>query len=216
MRLSGLSYLLPAILLSLSAAAQTGIWLPSQPTENGLGGWWELRTDGSATYDWGAFAEAHYTFDGTVLTVIPGGARKDRPRFYLRWEGDSMYSRADQKDAPEAIYRRIGVADHSSTASGTVLERLIGQWASVPASKVSTPDTPQMADMPGMTGPPHDMPSIRTFTAGGIYQVRIVYNSRQGRWDPSHRTITLDGEPVQQFSLKNGTLTIDGAAYRPN
>jgi hypothetical protein len=202
---------------ALPAAAQTGVWLPSQPPVNGLGGWWELRTDGTATYSWGAFAEARYTFDGVILTVIPGGDRKDHPRFHLRFDNDRMYSRADEAGAPEAEYRRTSPATPNPSAAATMAWRVVGQWASVSAPKAAPKaDMPDMADMPGMTGPPHDMPSIRTFTADGLYQVRIVYNTRQGNWTASSSTLKLDGEAEQRFTFKDGALIISGETYRPN
>jgi hypothetical protein len=188
--------------MALPAAAQTGVWLPTQIPSNGLASWWELRPDGSITRYWGAFAEAHYSFDGTYLTVIPAGDRKDRPRFRLRFDGDRMYSRADQSDAPEAEYRRVGPAVPNSP--------LIGQWASVAAPVTGKPA------MPGMSHPPTDLPSFRTFTADGLYQVRIVYNTRQGHWDAISRTIKFDGESDQTFTLKETNLIIGGATYRPN
>ncbi len=188
--------------MALPAAAQTGVWLPKQIPANGLGSWWELRADGSATREWGALAEAHYTFDGTYLTVIPGGDRKDRPRFRLRFDRDRMFSRADQPNAPEAEYRRVGPAAPNSP--------LIGEWASVAAPPTGKPA------MPGMNHPPTDLPSFRTFTSDGLYQVRVVYNTRQGHWDAASQTIKLDGESVQPITLKDTNLIIGGATYRPD
>jgi hypothetical protein len=202
MRIPALFYALSLAVLALPAAAQTGVWLPTQIPANGLGSWWELRADGSAIRDWGALAVAHYRFDGTYLTVIPGGDRKDRPRFRLRFDRDRMYSRADQADAPEAEYRRVGPAVRHSP--------LIGQWASVAAPKTGKPA------MPGMTHPPTDLPSFRTFTADGLYQVRIVYNTRQGHWDAVSQTIKFDGESDQPFIPTETNLIIGGAIYRPN
>ena len=202
MRIPALFYALSMAVMALPAAAQTGVWLPTQIPANGIGSWWELRADGSTIRYWGALAEAHYRFDGTYLTVIPGGDRKDRPRFRLRFDRDRMYSRADQTDAPEAEYRRVGPAVPHSP--------LIGQWASVAAPQTGTPT------MPGMTHPPADLPSFRTFTADGLYQVRIVYNTRQGHWDAVSQTIKFDGESDQPFTLKETNLIIGGAIYRPN
>jgi hypothetical protein len=70
--------------------------------------------------------------------------------------------------------------------------------------------------MPGMNRPPTDLPSFRTFTADGLYQVRIVYNTRQGHWDAVSQTIKFDGESDQPFTLKETNLIIGGAIYRPN
>jgi len=198
MRILLLSYALCMAVVALPADAQTGVWLPMQIPANGLGTWWELRADGSAIRNRGVFAEAHYSFDGTFLTVIPGGDRKDRPRFRLRFDSDRMYSRADQPGAPEAEYRRVGAAFPDSP--------LIGQWASVASPRAG------MSDMPGMSGPASDLPSVRTFTADGLYQVRIIYNSRQGHWD----AVKVDGESDQHFVVKEINLIIAGAIYRPN
>jgi hypothetical protein len=189
-------------LMALPAAAQTGVWLPAQIPANGLGSWWELRADGSTIHNWGALAEARYTFDGTYLTVIPGGNRKDRPRFSVRFDHDRMYSRADQPNAPEAEYRRVGPAVTNSP--------LIGEWASV-----APPQTGKPA-MPGMNHSPTDLPSFRTFTADGLYQVRILYNTRQGHWDAVTQTIKFEGETDQPFTLKETNLIIGNATYRPN
>jgi hypothetical protein len=203
MRNPALFCVLSMAVMALPAAAQTGVWLPTQTSANGLGSWWELRADGSTIRYWGALAEAHYSFDGTYLTVIPSGDRKDRPRFRLRFDRDRMYSRADQTDAPEAEYRRVGPAVPHSP--------LIGQWASVAAPEMGK------SAMPGMTGPPTDLPSFRTFTADGLYQVRIAYNTRQGHWDAVSQTIKFDGESDQPFTLKETNLIIGGAIYRrPN
>jgi hypothetical protein len=202
MRISVLFYAFFMAVMALPAAAQTGVWLPAEIPANGLGAWWELRADGSTTRNWGALAEAKYTFDGTYLTVIPGGDRKDRPRFRLRFDGDRMYSRAEQTDAPEVEYRRVGAAVANSP--------LIGEWASVAAPKTGKPA------MPGMNHPPTDLPSFRTFTAEGLYEVRIVYNTRQGHWDAASHTIKLDGESDQPFTLKETDLIIAGAIYRPD
>jgi len=200
MRIPALFYALLMAVMALPAAAQTGVWLPAQVPANGLGAWWELRSDGSTIRYWGALAEAHYKFDGTYLTVIPGGDRKDRPRFRLRFDGDRMYSRADQPDAPEGEYRRIGPTVPDSP--------LIGEWASVAAPETAKPA------MPGMNHPPTDLPSFRTFTTDGLYQVRVVYNTRKGHWDSVGQTIKLDGEPDEPFILKQTNLIIDGAIYR--
>ncbi|HXY13900.1 MAG TPA: hypothetical protein VEI26_05315 [Terriglobales bacterium] len=202
MRVLTFFYALFMAIMALPADAQTGVWLPTQVPANGLGTWWELRADGSAICNWGFFAEARYIFDGTFLTVIPGGDRKDRPRFRVRFDGDRMYSRADQAGAPEAEYRRVGPASPHSP--------LIGQWASVAAARTGK------SAMPGMTGPPTDLPSVRTFTADGLYHVRIIYNTRKGHWDAVSQTIKVDGESEQHFILKETNLIIADAVYRPN
>ena len=177
MRIPALFYALSMAVMALPAAAQTGVWLPTQIPANGIGSWWELRADGSTIRYWGALAEAHYRFDGTYLTVIPGGDRKDRPRFRLRFDRDRMYSRADQTDAPEVEYRRVGPTVSNSP--------LIGQWASVAVPKTGKPA------MPGMTGPT-DLAAIngdsisilRSFAPReSVYAVLHGYNDSSADYD---------------------------------
>jgi hypothetical protein len=192
--------------LAPQASAQAGLWIPAQPLSNGLGAWWNLRADGTLTRSWGALAQARYSFDGTILTVIPGGERKDRPRFRIRFEGDRMFSRSDELGAPETEYRRNGAAVDGAP--------LLGEWASVAAAHSDS--SHGMEDMPGMTGAPKDIPSVRTFTADGVYKVRIAYTTQRGNWNASASSIRLEGETELHFTLDEKMLVIADVIYIAN
>jgi hypothetical protein len=191
MRIPALFYALSMAVMALRAAAQTGVWLPAQIPANGIGSWWELRADGSTIRYWGALAEAHYRFDGTYLTVIPGGDRKDRPRFRLRFDPDRMYSRADQTDAPEVEYRRVGPAVPNSP--------LIGQWASVPAPKTGKPA------MPGMTGPPPICPRSARLLPTASIKCALSTTPDKVIGTPSARPLNLTTNPTSPSPSKRPT-----------
>ncbi|HXX15369.1 MAG TPA: hypothetical protein VEJ47_10755 [Candidatus Eremiobacteraceae bacterium] len=191
MRILAPFFALLMAVLALPATAQTGVWLPVQVPVNGLGTWWELLADGSATRNRGVFAEARYSFDGTFLTVIPGGDRKDRPRFRLRFDGDRMYSRADQAGAPEAEYRRVGPASPYSP--------LIGQWASVAAPSAGK------SAMPGMTAPPPICPQSARLLRTASTKCALSTTPERVIGTPSARPLKLTVNPSSTSSSRKPT-----------
>jgi hypothetical protein len=173
-------------------ATPVGHWV-AEHISNGVGSWWDFRSDGTLTMHIGAIVASPITRSGDTFTSPPLTVNGPPIKVTFRIDGDTLHLQS--AGTPEQILTRIGRAPSAT-------DPLLGKWKPLPPATPST-DPNIAAQQKLMTN------ATLVFSADNTESLRVPFTALEGTWDATAHTFHLANQTASfSFQRTGPKLTL--------
>jgi hypothetical protein len=169
-----------------------GQWVVAHPSREGIGSWWDFRSDGTFTMHIGAIVTSPIKRSGDTFTS-PATTIKGSPiPMTYRVEGNMLKIKAP--NSPAQTFVRIGSAPSAD-------DPLLGKWQPLPPATFS--NDPTIATQQRMMAS-----ATLVFCANNTQTLRIPFSNYEGVWDAVSHTFHVNNQTSHTFQRSGPRLTL--------